>query len=388
MNAYPMSAAPAAAGARPPTSRIVFLDLARAAAVLFMVQGHTIHQLLDQVYEPTLVFQSWLFLRGLTSCMFLLLSGFAFSVASDKYWDDHRGRWRRVARRLIRFSFFLGLGYLIHFPMGRFAHLEFASDERWRSFLQVDVLQVVAVSLLLLQGLILLLGTRRRFAVASALVAGVIALATPLMWSRTWVDGVPLWLASYLSSDTGSIFPFFPWGTYLFAGAALGMAYARRAAGHSPARPAASLAWLGGMLAMAGLVGFLLPFQPLGTVDPWRAGPAMLLIRLGLIFLVLGGFVAASRWVPRLPRSIQALSQESLMIYVVHVAALYGSLWAPGLGQVLGRQDLFHTVAWIGVLFVSMTFLAWVWNQTKRQRPLAIHVARAAIAVALIWPLI
>jgi uncharacterized membrane protein len=176
-----MHTAPGAADVRPQTSRVLFLDLARAAAVIFMIQGHTVHKLLDLAYFPSLGFQAWLFLRGLTSCLFLLLSGFSFSVASDRYWDEIRRPSRRLFRRLARFAFFLLLGYLIQFPMGRFSHLQFADQERWRSFLRVDILQVVAGSLLLLQALAMLLKRRRNFALACAGVAAFVALAAPVL---------------------------------------------------------------------------------------------------------------------------------------------------------------------------------------------------------------
>jgi hypothetical protein len=70
------------------------------------------------------------------------------------------------------------------------------------------------------------------------------------------------------------------------------------------------------------------------------------------------------------------------------VAILYGSLWTPGLGPFLGRQDLAHTVAWIALLAASMTVLAWAWNQTKRRTPMLTHAVRFTIASALIWPLL
>lgn len=378
----------ATASARPSSSRLVFLDLARAGAVLFMIQGHTIHQVLDPRYDDTLVFQSWLFLRGLTSCLFFLLSGFAFSIASAKYWDDLRRPSRRVFRRLVRFAFFLAFGYLIHFPMGKFEHLRFASEERWLSFFQVDVLQVVAVSLLLLQALVVLCAERRRFTIAATVIGVAIVMATPFLWARPWVGTVPLWFAPYLSSDTGSHFPLFPWGAFLFLGAALGMAYVKFGTGRPLAHSARALLVFGAAVTVAGVAAFNLPIPSIGSIDPWRAGPTIFAVRFGSTLLLLGGFVWVSRFVPWLPRPIQALSQESLMIYVVHVAVLYGSLWAPGLGQALGRQGVAGTAAWILVLFTSMTVVAWIWNLAKRKRPMLVHAARFAIGVALVWPLL
>lgn len=382
-----MSASPEEAAPRPRTSRVVFLDLARAAAVLFMIQGHTLHQLLDPVYERAVTFQAWLFLRGLTSCMFLLLSGFAFSVASHRHWDELRQPSKRLLRRLTRFFFFLALGYFIQFPMGRFVHLPFATDARWQSFLHVDVLQVVAASLLLLQGLAVLAGRRRRFAMTSAALAWLIVLATPFFWTQAWVGRVPLWLASYLSDETGSNFPFFPWGAFLFFGAALGMAYSEAGARRPQWQTAAALAALGASLLIVGTVTFLLPLRIL-EADLWRAGPSMFTIRLGLVLILLGGIAFACRTLTRLPGPVLALSQESLTVYVVHVAFLYGSLWNPSFGRLLGRQDLVRTLAWIAVLTVSMGVLAWAWNQTKRHRPALTYALRVVIASALLWPLL
>lgn len=68
--------APGTASA-PGRSRILFIDLARAVAVLLMVQGHTIDALLAPEYRTSLQYNAWLYLRGLTSCTFLFLSGAA-----------------------------------------------------------------------------------------------------------------------------------------------------------------------------------------------------------------------------------------------------------------------------------------------------------------------
>ena len=111
------------------------MDLARAVAVLLMVQGHTIDALLHPDFRTSLTYNAWLYLRGLTSCTFLFLSGAAFSLTGLSHWDDQGRLSRRSFKRVRRLAFFLALGYFVKFPMGRFVHLPFATDERWRSFL-------------------------------------------------------------------------------------------------------------------------------------------------------------------------------------------------------------------------------------------------------------
>lgn len=371
-----------------PKSRILFVDLARASAVLFMVQGHTLHVLLAPGHEGDLWFGPWLFLRGLTSCLFLLLSGFAFSVVTDRHWDDFLSSTRRLNRRLARFAFFLGLGYLLHFPMARFAHLPFATDERWRSFLQVDILQVVAVSLLLLQGLIALVRTRRRYTIGCAVVAALAVLATPLTWRQSWTDVTPLWFASFMSGETGSLFPFFPWAAFIFIGAALGIVYAHLWR-TLPMEEVAARFWGVGMaMLLAGAFAVLLPFRPYGEIDVWRTSPSIFLVRLGAVLVLLGGFAWVGQWLRRLPGVLQALAEESLTIYVVHVLVLYGSLWNTGLGAWLGPQDLPATAFWIVVLLASMSLLAWAWRAAKRIDPRLTFGMRTVIAFAMLRPLL
>src|SRR3954462_13318971 len=74
-------------GGRSP--RVIFIDLARALAVVFMLYGHAIDGLLDPGYRTGTWFVVWTFQRGLTSCLFLLLSGFAFSIATARHWVLH-----------------------------------------------------------------------------------------------------------------------------------------------------------------------------------------------------------------------------------------------------------------------------------------------------------
>ena len=91
----------------PPASpgRVVFIDLARAVAVLLMVQGHTIDALLHPDFRWSVSYNAWLFVRGLTSCTFLFLSGTAFSITAIRHWDQQRSFTPRWFRRVRRFEF-------------------------------------------------------------------------------------------------------------------------------------------------------------------------------------------------------------------------------------------------------------------------------------------
>ncbi len=218
------SAAGPAAASSAGAGRILFVDLARAVAVLLMVQGHTIDALLHPDFRTSLQYNGWLYLRGLTSCTFLFLSGAAFSLTALRHWEDQGRFSRRSFKRVRRLAFFLGLGYFVKFPMGRFLDLPFANDERWRSFFAVDVLQNVAITLLALQVLIAPDAHARGASPSPA------ACWPRCSWaSRRWRTAScgPTTCRSsrrrICRTAPASLFPLFPWAGFTLLGAAFGV---------------------------------------------------------------------------------------------------------------------------------------------------------------------
>lgn len=349
-------------------TRVVFVDVARALAVLFMIFGHSLNVLLDPAYQRHVAFDVLLFLRGLTSCTFLFLSGFAFTVASSHYWDAHLHPSRRLFDRLRRFAFFIALGYAMRFPVDRLAHLRFLGDETWRTSLLIDILQCIGVTLIGLQALVFVTRTRRRFALTTASLAAAIVLLTPLAWATNWRAHLPLVLAAYLSPATGSLFPLLPWAAYPLLGAALSYVYVT-AWLHDPMKFSRRVLLPGGIvLAASGGVLALLPFSPLGQTDFWYTSPNLFLIRAGLVLIVLNIVSVLTRWAHHLPRVIAALAHESLLVYFIHIMVLYGSAWTPGLQHLLPVPfGPGLTAVWVAIMVGSMSLLGWGWNWTKRR---------------------
>ncbi len=362
------------------------MDLARAVAVLLMVQGHTIDSLLDPQYRTSLQYNAWLYMRGLTSCTFLFLSGAAFSLTALRHWEDQGHFSRRSFKRVRRLTFFLALGYFVKFPMGRFIDLPYANDERWRSFLTVDVLQNVAMTLLALQFLIGLSKTPRRFAWLCGLLATAIVFTSPIVNGVPWTDYVPLTLASYLYFDTGSLFPLFPWAGFTLLGAVFGVTAAPWATREHLPLLARGLFVGGAVLAVgAGLMGSA-DWLDYGAIDWWRSHPFSFLQRFGSVSILLAILAAISHYVTRLTPPLQGLAEESLLVYAVHVALLYGSHWTTGLGPMLGPQPPRVVLLWAVVMLVAMTTLALAWNNIERMHPQLAAVCRATAVVALIFP--
>jgi uncharacterized membrane protein len=368
--------------------RVIFIDLARALAVVLMISGHTSSALLAASYRQGDWVRLWEFQRGLTSALFLLLSGFAFSVATTRHWTSHIRPSFALVKRLRRFGLFIVLGYALHFPVRRFAQLADATDQQWRAFLSVDVLQLIGVTFVAVQLLVLIVQSRRAFMVAAFALAAIVIGAAPAMWRVDWTATLPLSIASYLSPGTGSQFPVFPWAGFVLIGAGAGQLYARWGAAHL----AAFANW--GMLlpgVVITLVAYNLESNPVAPsgADDWSWVPGQVLTRIGVCHVILGLVAHASRRIGQLPHVFGAVAQESLVVYFVHLCIVYGSVWNSGLsrfyGEALGPGG---TVLAVIAVVLPMIALAWQWNGLKHHRPRLARVVAIAVGVGLAGRLI
>ena len=365
------------------SGRVIFVDLARALAIIMMVYGHAGSTLLAPEYRAGLWYEIWQFQRGLTSVLFLLLSGFAFSVATSRHWAAHARVSPALWRRLRRFAGFILLGYALHLPVGQLADLFSVSDERWRTFVAVDVLQLIGTSLVGLQLLVLAVGTRTRFTRAAFLLAAAVVLATPFIVSADWTTRFPPIVAAYFSPCIGSQFPLFPWAAYILIGAGAGQIYTQIGAerlatfAHGMLMAGAALVVLAGVLLLT-LFG-----------NGQFAGVDEVVTRTGACFLLLGLLAHASSLIGRLPHVVGAIAQESLLVYFVHLCIVYGSVWNRGLAQPYGEALApGPTVLIIVALLLAMTAMAWQWNSLKHTRPRAARWIAVAAVALLVIPLL
>lgn len=347
-------------------------------AVVLMVFGHTTSALLSDAYRVGDWVEVWAFQRGLTSGLFLLLAGLAFSVATSRHWPAHIRLSMSLLKRLRRFVILIVLGYSLHFPVAHLAELATATDQQWRRLFAVDVLQMIGVTFIGVQALVIVARTRRVFTAATLVVAAAIVVATPVVRDLDWVPLAPLSLVAYLSTATGSQFPLFPWSAYVFLGAALGQLYARWGASH----PTEFANWA---MLVPGAALTVLAFYIEGLLGPLAAGesgwiPRDVLLRAGACLVVLRMLAHASQRISHLPRVFGAVAQESLLVYFVHLCVVYGSVWNRGLYRSYGEalspvQAIMTAIA----VVLPMIALAWFWNRLKHGRP---AVAKRVVVLA------
>ena len=259
-----------------------------------------------------------------------------------------------------------------------------ADPDRWRAFLAVDVLQLIGVTFILIQLLVLVTRSRRAFMLTTITLAAIAVFATPIVWTIDWTTVLPPFAAAYLSPATGSQFPLFPWMGFILLGAGLGQLYARWGASDLSAFAQLALIAPGVVLvAVASLVRSRAD-SVFGS-GPGGFVPVEMMTRIGACLIILAAFAHLSRRLNRLPHVFGAVAQESLLIYFVHLCIVYGSVWNAGLVQLFGAtRTPAQTIGFVILVVSSMAALAWYWNGFKHVRPRAARVLTYAVGAFLL----
>ena len=296
-------------------TRVVWVDVFRLLATFQMVQGHTLDAVLADDLRSGMFFEAWRAVRGLTAVSFLFLAGVAFSLATLQDLPAHRADQVGQRRRVRRGLGLLGLGYLLHLPLGQLADVEAAL----REWLVVDVLHCIGLSLLALQ-LLVALCSRARHVEAIAAVIGCALLGAAALPPLPAPAGGLAPFTSYLTAAGGSIFPVLPWAGYMFVGVAVA-------------------GWLRGR-ALAGvalrLLGLAAACLALAAISAQLGQPRLHEVtqRTGAVLVVALLLALATARLRGLPRPLQVLSAATLFIYVFHILLVYVA--GLGLAQVVG----------------------------------------------------
>jgi hypothetical protein len=298
----------AADGARLPSAagRNIALDLLRLLAAVQMVQGHTVDAVLAPAFRQGPVHSAWLSLRGLTSVAFLFAAGLAYHLSSLRPATSSGSQAGARARRLRRAFALILLGYALHLPVGLLSNADPSATARMlQTWLAVDILQCMGVSLLALE--LLTLAFPRPRALACACGFGAVLVLWASSRSAAMSDGLGPILQSYVTPYSGSIFPIFPWSAHMLFGVALGGLVL------SPRRQGLRLA-----LAAMATLGLS------GALQRTAVLPAEHLGRLGAVMLGAALLSLLSPWAAAWPAALFQLARDTLFIYVFHIVLVYG----------------------------------------------------------------
>lgn len=376
-----------------PSKRLAFIDLLRGWAVIVMIETHVVNATIIPEIRDTGLFSLLNFINGLVAPSFLFASGMAYAVTTRRKIGSYLSFGFPLAQQVGRLLLVLAIGYGLHLPRFQLQKMMNEVQPReWLVFFQSDVLQCIAVSLLVLQLLLLTLRTERRLYRATAVLAAGMLFATPLMWGIDFLTVLPAPVAAYMNGLHFSLFPLFPWAVFLFAGAIAGylFAEARGAAGEEGAEQFTLVAVRRFLMAGAGLLLISIPLMALAwvypTYDYWRYSPSFVLLRIGIVlFLCALMYWYEQRKGVSAASPVTLIGRESLLVYSVHLLFIYGKFsgysYHTWVNHTFGYGETF---LWTLILLGTMYALAWGWDRLKRQGEVWRRGTQLALVVMLV----
>ena len=371
--------------------RVYLLDLARFLAMVFMMQGHTLDSLVSPKFLDVTTFpwNIWHSFRGLTAPVFLIISG-AVHVYVLKRDSDGKLTNDTIYKR-IRWAFvIMMIGYLLVFPANRMYDLIYLDAKGWQVFFQVNILQLTGISLVLLLLVAMLTRSSQSLGKASLAIGIAITVLTPFIQFIDWFLYIPEGIAAYISFEHGSIFPVFPFASYLFYGVALG----------SYLKNVPSDQWTQKLKKMALTLGIPLFILGVGLnifqahltggdlAEFGRASAGLVLTRIGIVLGILSFLSYIYRYVKSFDQYTIIFSRKSLYIYVIHLVLLYGCTWFPSIAKIYPQQ----LPLWAGltlvpiVISITLGFVSVIHFAEKRSNKL-INALRFTLIGFLIYML-
>jgi uncharacterized membrane protein len=317
-------------------NRLRFIDMARAVAILLMLEGHFIDVTLAMKWRlpGNPLYEAWLHLRGMAAPMFFMVTGLIFAYLLSGATELGFLRVKRVRRGLLRATELMLWGYLLQVNLRQVPDILRGHDAWFKSF---HVLQCIAVglfALIVVFGIVRKAGPRALAIACLALGFADFLLAMLLAnHAGPLPAGAPAWLQNPIKA-AGSTFPLAPWLGFTFYGAAIGVLLRWRGAGRRQVGVMPFLA-IGVLLSVFGWPLDRLIGAGLLDVTGHPASPRVLLDsfhgRIGEILLVLGFLVWMERRLEVSTEWLQTIGRNTFPIYVIHVIILYGGIFGFGL---------------------------------------------------------
>jgi len=312
---------------RASANRRAYIDWMRGLSVLFMIEAHTFDAWTLLTDRVTPLYKAANFIGGLAAPMFLFLAGVSVAMASSsrarRSGDRAAAAWSVQKRGWQIF----GLAFLF-----RLQSWTLSPGATVKGIFKADILNIMGPSIAAAAWIWGRLSDRRARLWTFAALACAFAFATPIIRNAAWVAWLPDPIEWYVRPFPKlSVFTFFPWAGYVFAGAVVGewLDTVKTPAGEWRANQ--WLAAAGVVLIGAGYGTSCLPtIYPDGYSNFWTSSPTYYFIKIGIMLGLMGliyayvqrPFAAEPRnpaWSPMLE-----FGRSSLFVYWIHVELAYG----------------------------------------------------------------
>jgi uncharacterized membrane protein len=303
-------------------SRRAYLDWLRGVAVLIMVEAHTLDSWTHAADRGRSDYKWAIVVGGFGAPTFLFLAGVSLALAAGSRLDKGLSEAEVSARARRRGWEIFGLAFLFRLQSA------VLGGGGVRSFLKVDILNVMGLSML---GTALLWGLARRTVtrvVVLVTAAAATAMLTPIVRVTKVLDWLPDPIEAYFRPIAQySGFTLLPWGGFVLAGASTGLWLDTARTPRDERRVILWLAVLGPALVATGYALSLLP-PVYRETNFWTSSPTFFVLRVGVL---IAAIPIAYAWTAAVPgRSpIQELGIASFFVYWIHVEMVYGFLTWP-----------------------------------------------------------
>lgn len=352
-----------------PQPRLKFIDLARAIAILLMLEGHFVGLTLADLnsYRGNPVFEIWNFIRGCTAPLFFTVAGMIFvylllGAKEELFWKRIR-----VRKGLFRAGELIFWGYVLQLWLPSWRDYLRGNFADW--FYAFHVLQSIGVGLILLVVVAWVCHFLKKLPpYAGYLVAMILCLSTYL-----WLKGLPEeayfptgWHQVIQNMFKGkySVFPIAPWLSFVFLGGVLGSLLRK-----DILRSSGTMGkfWLFGVSLLLALLFILMPIVP-GLSSKGVAGMGWFFGKSAIVvfFLAILRFIEIQRGIglPWLSR----VGQETFAIYIVHVMILYGGTLGKGLKNLYKESfEPWEAALWAAVFVASFAAYGVLLNILKEK---------------------
>ena len=351
-----------------------------------MIEVHVFNAFLIPELRQSGWFSVLNFINGLVAPSFLFVSGFAFQVSSGGKLDEMRKLGKSFWKKIGRIFQIIIIGYALHLPFYSLSDIiKKATPQQLESFYAVDVLQCIGFGLLFLFITRLLIKSDKAYHYFLITSLVVITLVSPILWQIELADYLHIAVANYFNRLHGSLFPIFPWLNFLLAGAVFAK-YFVDARGRNQEEKFIKLSTYVGIITL--LFGHLF-YSGLfpKTYTSIIPNPIFYLERMGyiLVLFFLCWYVDKKSNIKN--SFIMDASRESLLVYWLHLIAIYGMFWnGKSLAIIIGAElnALEASMATI-ILITLMIIVAKIWGWFKKNYPkYAVVFVRVVVVVLLI----
>lgn len=342
--------------------RLKFIDMARSIAILLMLEGHLVHDLLmPELRDPdNVIFAVWSYVRQFTASIFLTLTGLIFVYLMLKHDGSAFFKNIRVKKGLKRVVELFFWGYVL----------------QWYGFHVLGCIATGIFTILLLYGLykiIRIVPLWIYFFVAAILIFSGYLFLRELPKDMPWPENAWFHIQNAFHGPSHrAVFPISPWMGYTMIGAMLGTLI------YTYPKHVQRIYFPLGFLAV-GCSLFWGANEILGVVDTIvdYIAPSFkyrfiyinwIIERVGMVLNVLGVLMIIDHYFGQYMKSdalFLKIGQNTLTIYILHMILLYGSVIKIGLNdhwhhKLNGWEVTFAAAMFILFFVILIKYLDWI----------------------------